>query len=168
MNTVDEILDYAIDQEQQAADFYAALAQRAEKAGMKDVLMEFSREEQRHKERLLAVKEGERNLTPEQSVLRTVLESTARATGEAFFRTLVRDLAETLGVRFALVTRRARPAGTRLRTLAFWCGDRFGEDFEYDAVGTVCERVLRNEVCRIPAGLGERFSACEPLQERGA
>jgi rubrerythrin len=69
MNTVDEILDYAIGQEQQAADFYAALAQRAEKAGMKDVLMEFSREEQRHKERLLAVKEGERDLTPEQSVL---------------------------------------------------------------------------------------------------
>ena len=31
MNTVDEILDYAIDQEQQAADFYTSLAARAEK-----------------------------------------------------------------------------------------------------------------------------------------
>ena len=38
MNTVDEILDYAIDQEQQAADFYADLADRAEKAGMKEIL----------------------------------------------------------------------------------------------------------------------------------
>jgi rubrerythrin len=69
MNTVDEILDYAIDQEQQAADFYADLAGRAEKAGMKDVLLEFSEEEKRHKERLLAVKTGERELTPEQEVL---------------------------------------------------------------------------------------------------
>jgi len=69
MNTVDEILDYAIDQEQQAADFYANLAGRAEKAGMKDILLEFAEEEKRHKERLLAVKTGEHELTPEQEVL---------------------------------------------------------------------------------------------------
>jgi rubrerythrin len=69
MNTVDEVLDYAIDQEQQAADFYANLAGRAEKAGMKELLLEFAEEEIRHKERLLAVKSGERELTPEQQVL---------------------------------------------------------------------------------------------------
>jgi rubrerythrin len=69
MNTVDEILDYAIDQEQQAADFYTDLAARAEKAGMKDVLLDFAAEEQSHKDRLLAVKAGERELTPEQEVL---------------------------------------------------------------------------------------------------
>ena len=69
MNSVDEILDYAIDQEQQAADFYANLAGRAEKAGMKDILLEFAEEEKRHKERLLAVKSGEHELTPEQEVL---------------------------------------------------------------------------------------------------
>jgi rubrerythrin len=69
MNTVDEILDYAIDQEQQAADFYADLANRAEKAGMKEILLDFSAEEQSHKDRLLAVKAGERELTPEQEVL---------------------------------------------------------------------------------------------------
>lgn len=69
MNTVDEILDYAIDQEQQAADFYASLAARAEKAGMKKMLLEFAEEEKRHKERLLAVKTGERKLTPEKEIL---------------------------------------------------------------------------------------------------
>lgn len=69
MNTVDEILDYAIDQEQQAADFYANLAGRAEKAGMKQLLLEFAEEEKRHKERLLAIKTGDRELTPEQEVL---------------------------------------------------------------------------------------------------
>ena len=69
MNSVDEILDYAIDQEQQAADFYADLAVRAEKAGMKEVLLDFSAEEQSHKQRLLAVKAGEHELTPEQEIL---------------------------------------------------------------------------------------------------
>jgi len=69
MNTVDEVLDYAIDQEQQAADFYASFAARAEKAGMKKMLLEFAEEEKSHKERLLAVKTGERKLTPEKEVL---------------------------------------------------------------------------------------------------
>lgn len=69
MNTVDEILDYAIEQEQQAADFYANFAARAEKSGMKKMLLEFAEEEKRHKERLLAVKTGERKLTPEKEVL---------------------------------------------------------------------------------------------------
>lgn len=69
MNTVDEILDYAIDQEQQAADFYTNLAARAEKAGMRNALLDFAKEEVSHKERLLAVKGGERELTPEQEVL---------------------------------------------------------------------------------------------------
>ena len=69
MNTVDEILDYAIDQEQQAADFYEDVAQRAETAGMKQILLDFSEEEKRHKKILQAVKTGEHELTPEQEVL---------------------------------------------------------------------------------------------------
>ena len=66
MNTVDEILDYAIDQEQQAADFYEDVAQRAETAGMKKILLDFSEEEKRHKKILQTVKNGEHELTPEQ------------------------------------------------------------------------------------------------------
>lgn len=69
MNTVDEILDYAIDQEQQAADFYANVAKRAETAGMKQLMLDFSEEEKRHKQLLLDVKAGEHELTPEQEVL---------------------------------------------------------------------------------------------------
>jgi rubrerythrin len=69
MNTVDEILDYAIGQEQQAADFYQDVATRAETAGMKKLLLEFADEEMRHKAILEAVKVGEHELTPEQEVL---------------------------------------------------------------------------------------------------
>jgi rubrerythrin len=69
MNTVDEILDYAIGQEQQAADFYADMAQRAEKGGMKDIFIEFSREEQRHRDKLLDVKKGDEELHANQAVI---------------------------------------------------------------------------------------------------
>jgi len=69
MNTVSQILDFAIEREQEAADFYADLAQRAEKGGMKSVLLGFAEEEQRHKAKLLAVKGGEGELTPHHEVI---------------------------------------------------------------------------------------------------
>lgn len=69
MNTVEEILDYAIGQEEEAAAFYADLARRAEKAGMREILMEFSAEETRHKEQLLRVRQGECRLAPNREVL---------------------------------------------------------------------------------------------------
>lgn len=68
MNSVEEILDYAIAREQEAVDFYLALAKRGSKSGMKDLLMEFSQEEARHKAKLLAVKEGQKLLSAEQKV----------------------------------------------------------------------------------------------------
>ena len=69
MNTVDEILDFAIDQEQQAADFYEDVAQRAETADMKKMLLDFHEEEKNHKKILQDVKTGEHELTPEQEIL---------------------------------------------------------------------------------------------------
>lgn len=68
MNTVDEILDFAIDREQQAIDFYRGLAERVSNAWMKDMLLSFSREEARHKARLIDVKKGKRMLSSEQKV----------------------------------------------------------------------------------------------------
>ena len=69
MNTVEEILDYAIGQEQQAADFYADMAQRAEKGGMKEIFLEFSHEEERHRDKLLDVKQGDQALHAHQAVI---------------------------------------------------------------------------------------------------
>ena len=69
MNTIDEILDFAIEQEQQAADFYEDVASRAETADMKKMLMDFHDEEKHHKEILQDVKSGEHELTPEQEIL---------------------------------------------------------------------------------------------------
>lgn len=68
MNTVDEILEFAIDREQQAADFYSNLADRVGSAWMKEILLGFSREEMRHKGKLKSVKLGNRLLNADQHV----------------------------------------------------------------------------------------------------
>ena len=68
MHTVDEILDFAIEREQQAADFYSNLAARANSAWMKEMLLGFSKEEMRHKGKLKSVKLGDRLLNADQHV----------------------------------------------------------------------------------------------------
>lgn len=57
-NTIDEILDFAINAEQEAVDFYSNLANRSRNDEMKKVFVEFAGEEMKHKTRLLAVKES--------------------------------------------------------------------------------------------------------------
>ena len=68
MNTVDEILDFAINREQEAADFYSNLAERATSAWMKEMMLSFSQEELRHKGKLKSVKKGDKLLSSEQQV----------------------------------------------------------------------------------------------------
>jgi rubrerythrin len=69
MNTVEEVLDFAIEKEQEAADFYLELAKQTGSKSMKGAFLEFSAEEIRHKERLLAVKAGDANLSAQQQVM---------------------------------------------------------------------------------------------------
>jgi rubrerythrin len=68
MNSVDEILDYAIAREQEAVDFYTDLAGRGGKAWMRDLLLGFAREEARHKAKLVAVKDGHKLLSSESRI----------------------------------------------------------------------------------------------------
>jgi rubrerythrin len=58
LSSVDEILDFAIGQEEEAARFYTDLAQRTEKLGMRGICEGFAKEELGHKAKLLAIKEG--------------------------------------------------------------------------------------------------------------
>ncbi|MGH7266806.1 MAG: sigma 54-interacting transcriptional regulator, partial [Candidatus Rokuibacteriota bacterium] len=76
-----------------------------------------------------------------EGMLRATMEGTAAVTGRDFFYSLVRHLAGALGVRYAFVTE-CGPGGTHVRTRAFWKGDGFGENFEYDVAGTPCRAVV--------------------------
>ena len=58
INTVEEILDLAVVKEEEAAAFYQELAQKAEPPHMRQVFLDFAREEMGHKSKLLAIKQG--------------------------------------------------------------------------------------------------------------
>lgn len=69
MNSVNEVLDFAIEREAQAAAFYETLAARAEAKHMRQIFLDFAAEELRHQRRLEAVKQGEQNLSAKQQVI---------------------------------------------------------------------------------------------------
>ncbi len=55
--SVDEILDFAIDAEQDAVEFYTKLAESTHNLQMKTVFGEFAQEEMKHKARLMGIKQ---------------------------------------------------------------------------------------------------------------
>ena len=63
--TSDEILDFAIAEEEKAANFYAGLTDKMEKPWMKEIFEQFSKEEWGHKNKLMGIKEG-RTLIPSE------------------------------------------------------------------------------------------------------
>jgi PAS domain S-box-containing protein len=93
-----------------------------------------------------------------EELLRALVAATAPTTGEEFFQALVRNLAQLLGVKYAFVTECADQPPTRLRTLAFWDGEGFLDNREYELRATPCEAVI-NEAreCCYPARVSELF-----------
>jgi len=66
--TVEEILDYAIAREEEAAGFYADLARKAADEPTRRILLEFAGEENGHKARLQAVKAGQLGMPSQERV----------------------------------------------------------------------------------------------------
>jgi rubrerythrin len=56
-SNVDDILEFAITQEQRAIDFYSELAKNARSEEMRSVFLEFAGEEMKHKQRLTKIRE---------------------------------------------------------------------------------------------------------------
>lgn len=57
LETINEILDFAIQNEQNAVDFYTELASTARNAEMAEIFKQFAREEMGHKTKLIRVRE---------------------------------------------------------------------------------------------------------------
>jgi len=56
---VDEILDYAISKEEEAAALYTDLAELADRPGMREAFLEFANEEDGHKRHLESIRAGD-------------------------------------------------------------------------------------------------------------
>lgn len=93
----------------------------------------------------------------QEQALRLIVEGTAAKTGNEFFNSCVRYLAEVLQVQYALVTEFNDEPKTQVRTLAFWCGGAIEDNLEYDLRGTPCENTLQGNLCHYPQGVQAAF-----------
>lgn len=105
-------------------------------------------------------------LADDISARRILAEGTAQATGEEFFRALVRNLAAVLDVRYAFVAEFTE-VKSRVRTLAYWLKDHLIDNVEYDLHGTPCEDVVRGSLCHHPNGVGALFPLDVALVKMG-
>ncbi|OCQ89603.1 hypothetical protein BCD67_13300 [Oscillatoriales cyanobacterium USR001] len=94
----------------------------------------------------------------QEQALRLIVEGTAAKTGEEFFKSCVQYLAQVLEVRYAVISEFADSEKSSAKTLAFWAGDDFCDNFTYSLVGTPCKNVANNtEVCRYPNSVQQLF-----------
>jgi signal transduction histidine kinase/uncharacterized protein YhfF len=100
----------------------------------------------------------------ERDLLRTIAAGTAPVVGKAFFRSLVRHVAEALGAEVAFVAEYVGDPPRSARTLAAWPGaaDSLGEGLEFPIAGSPCALTLERDVVSIPDGVRARFPA-DPL-----
>ena len=102
-----------------------------------------------------------------EAVLRKIVMGTASVTGDAFFDALVRNLAEALGVTYAMVTEVVEPSD-QFQTLAFWSGDHLTENIEYSLSGTPCgEAIESKRICQFSddlQGLFAEFTTIAQMQ----
>jgi PAS domain S-box-containing protein len=94
-----------------------------------------------------------------QTVLDAVVEGTAGAFGDEFFRAMVRHFARALEVDRAFVTECADDPVTRVRTLAVWSAQQGHTDnFEYALAGTPCAEVVgEGRMCFHREGVSKLF-----------
>ncbi len=109
----------------------------------------------------------EKALRENTEALQRLVRGTSSTTGPVFFETLVRELAEWLGVRWALVGEIVPDEPERVRPLAFWC-DTCLQDLElYNLAGTPCERVREHDFCMFPRDIMTLFPTDKMLRDLG-
>lgn len=76
--------------------------------------------------------------------LREIVNGTSRQIGEDYLQSLAKNLAVALKVKYVLITICANKPVTKLRTVAFWVGSAFSDEYEYDIIGTPCNFVIND------------------------
>ena len=103
-----------------------------------------------------------------EEMLRNISAGVSAATGEAFFRSLVRYLAKALDADYAFVGGLPDSYDATIRTVAVWAKGELGDDFEYELADTPCENVVGKQVCSYPRDVQARFPDDPLLVEMGA
>ena len=101
------------------------------------------------------------------ATLRSIMEGTAGASGEHFFRSLVQYLAVSLNVKSSFVAE-FKAERTLVQTLAAWVGDQHVPNFEFDIEGTPCEQILSGAIQHFPDDVQQAFPTDSLLKKLDA
>jgi diguanylate cyclase (GGDEF)-like protein/PAS domain S-box-containing protein len=102
-----------------------------------------------------------------EQTIQAIVKVTGGAVGEAFFRSLVSELAAALNSRFALVGELVIAPTPHVRTVAV-CGDGgILGNFDYDLSHTPCAGVIEGGLRFFPSGLRQAFPENAMLRDLG-
>ncbi len=102
-----------------------------------------------------------------EAVVQSIVTGTAAVTGEEFFPALVRYLARSLEVDYAIVSELTED-GNALRTLALWAKDDLADECTYALEGTPCQVVIDEvRVCHYRDKLQQQFPKATLLPSMG-
>ena len=77
-----------------------------------------------------------------------IVDINQTATGEDYLRSLSRNVAKSLDMKYVLIGRPVAPANDSIETVVVWAGEDFADNIVYDLVGTPCKEVFTgNRVC---------------------
>ncbi|BAY84283.1 multi-sensor hybrid histidine kinase [Calothrix parasitica NIES-267] len=77
-----------------------------------------------------------------EETLQLIVEGTTTQVGSEFFHSCVRSLATLLKIRYVLIAGLLCESKDKVRTLAFWNGQGFGENFDYSLINNPCEKLM--------------------------
>jgi class 3 adenylate cyclase/DNA-binding response OmpR family regulator len=83
-----------------------------------------------------------------QEAMEFIVAGTASKIGSEFFRTCVLYLAKVLEVRYALIATFTDVTQTQIKTLAFWDGEQWADNYEYEVKNTPCGELVAGETCK--------------------
>jgi len=92
----------------------------------------------------------------ELPILQALVQGTAQAVGEDFFRLLVKNLCLATGAANAFVSEFSEEK-TRIRSLAYWMNGQIIDNQEWELEGTPCEEVAQGKLCHYPSNVWKVF-----------
>jgi diguanylate cyclase (GGDEF)-like protein/PAS domain S-box-containing protein len=99
--------------------------------------------------------------------IQSIVNGTSATLGEAFFRSLVCELAAAVGTRYALVGELLGAEVAQIRTVAVAVAGVVADNFDYVLSGTPCEGVIREGTQFYAQGLLDAFPTNSMLRQMG-
>ncbi len=89
--------------------------------------------------------------------LKLIVAGIASKIGREFFQACVEYLAQVLQIKYALIAEFLDTDPPQANTLAFWSGDDFIPNFEYELCGTPCDNVYETGIKIYPHSIQQLF-----------